>query len=68
MVEEGWIIDSWNNYTHQVKWLNYPLMTAQEYDMSGIWGGFGAFDTSQTSIQFYPWGEDKGTYEEYQVD
>lgn len=63
-VEEGWILDSWNNYTHQVKWLNYPAMTAQEYDMSGTWNGFGAFHTSQTAIQFNPWrGTEKGSYQ-----
>ena len=54
LVDEGWLLSSWSNYTHQVKWLNYPAMTAQAFDMSGIWGGFGAFDTAQSAIQFYP--------------
>ena len=63
-VEEGWLLDSWVNYTHQVKWLNYPAMTAQEYDRSGIWNGFGAFHTAQTAIQFYPASEtEKGSYQ-----
>ena len=63
-VEEGWLLDSWSNYTHQVKWLNYPAMTAQEYDRSGIWNGFGAFHTAQTAIQFYPASEaEKGSYQ-----
>ena len=63
-VEEGWLLDSWVNYTHQVKWLNYPAMTAQEYDRSGIWNGFGAFHTAQNAIQFYPASEaEKGSYQ-----
>ena len=63
-VEEGWLLDSWSNYTHQVKWLNYPAMTAQEYDRSGIWNGFGAFHTAQNAIQFYPASEaEKGSYQ-----
>ena len=64
MVEEGWLLSSWNNYTHQVSWLNYPAMTAQEYDMSGMLNGFGAFETSQSAIQFRP-REEKGTYQEH---
>ena len=64
MVEEGWLLSSWSNYTHQVSWLNYPAMTAQEYDMSGMLNGFGAFETSQSAIQFRP-REEKGTYQEH---
>lgn len=63
-VEEGWIIDSWSNYTHQIRLLNYPAMTAQEFDMSGLWRG--AFETAQTAIQFNPWdGTEKGSYQEW---
>ena len=54
VVNEGWIFDSWNNYTHQITPVVYPLMTAEEYEKSGIWGGFGGFDTSQTAVQFFP--------------
>ena len=39
-------------------------MTAQEYDRSGIWNGFGSFHTAQTAIQFYPASEtEKGSYQ-----
>ena len=51
-VEEGWLLDSWINYTHQTGWLNYPAVTAWEYDRSGLRGG--AFGTVRSAIQFYP--------------
>ena len=54
LVEEGWLLNSWSNYTHQVRWLNYPAMTAMEFDMSGIWGSECTFDTAQSAIQFLP--------------
>lgn len=53
-VEDGWILDSLMDYTHQVGFWNYPLMTAEEYEKQGIWNGMGNFHTSQTAIQFYP--------------
>lgn len=59
MVEKGWIIDSWNNYTHQISWFNYPLITAQEHDRKGYWNGARGFSQSQTAIQFYPWDEEE---------
>ena len=63
-VEEGWLIDSWCNYTHQVGWLNYPAMTAQEFDQSGAFSG-ATFRTSQTAIQFDPLSDsEKGSYRE----
>ena len=52
MVEGGWILNSWSNYTHQVEWWNYPLMTARQYAMSGTLFG-GAFDTVQSAIQLF---------------
>lgn len=55
MLDEGWILDSWMNYTHQVGFWNYPLMTAEEHEKQGIWNGMGNFYTSQTAIQFYPY-------------
>ena len=59
LVEEGWILNSWSNYTHQVKWWNYPLMTAQQYSMSGILYG-GAFETAQSAIQLFDlWDEER---------
>lgn len=53
----GSLLDSWMNYTHQSSYLNYPLMTAQQYSLSGMWGG-GIFDTAQTAVQFVP-GEER---------
>ncbi|OUQ81085.1 hypothetical protein [Flavonifractor sp. An100] len=52
LVEEGWIIDSWSNYTHQVKWWNYPLMTAMQYSQAGMLYG-GDFETAQSAIQLF---------------
>ncbi|MGI5962844.1 MAG: hypothetical protein ACOX7N_03895 [Lawsonibacter sp.] len=57
MVEEGWIINSWSNYTHQTGWWNYPLMTAKQYSASGILFG-GKFETIQSAIQLFDlWDE-----------
>ena len=43
---------------------HFSAMTAQEYDRSGIWNGFGAFHTAQNAIQFYPASEaEKGSYQ-----
>ncbi|MGE4277895.1 MAG: hypothetical protein AB7E30_12080 [Lawsonibacter sp.] len=53
----GSLLDSWVNYTHQTGYLNYPLMTAKQYAMSGMWGG-GAFDTVQSAIQMIPGAEE----------
>ncbi len=52
-----YLLDGWINYTHQTRFLNYPLMTAQEYALSGMWGG-GAFETAQAAIQFITGGEE----------
>ncbi|MEA4933818.1 MAG: hypothetical protein VB071_09650 [Lawsonibacter sp.] len=52
-----YLLDGWINYTHQTRFLNYPLMTAQQYSLSGMWGG-GAFDTAQAAIQFIPGAEE----------
>ena len=54
-VEDGWILDSWMNYTHQINFWNYPLMTAEEHEKRGIWNGMGGFKTSQAAIQFFPY-------------
>lgn len=52
-LDEGWILDSWMNYTHQVKFWNYPLMTAEEHEMQGLRNGRGPFRTSTTALQFF---------------
>lgn len=62
-LDDGWILDSWMNYTHQVGFWNYPLMTAEEHEKRGIWNGMGGFQTSQTAIQFFPYPTNKETEE-----
>jgi hypothetical protein len=52
VLDEGWLFDSWSNYTHQTDFWVYPLMTAEEYEKSGIWNGHGGFHTSQSAVQF----------------
>lgn len=54
VVSEGWIFDSWNNYTHQTDIWVYPMMSAEEYEKSGIWNGQGGFYTTQNAVQFFP--------------
>lgn len=53
-LEDGWIIDSWFNYTHQRSWLQYPAMTALDKRMTSSWNEDGAFITVQDALQFYP--------------
>ena len=53
-LDDGWLFDSWSNYTHQVDLWVYPMMTAEEYEKSGIWNGHGGFHTSQNAVQFRP--------------
>ena len=52
-VEEGWIANSWFNYTHQMHFLQYPVKTAMETRMDGGWNDVGAFKTIQDAFQFY---------------
>ncbi len=49
--EDSKILKSWMNYTHQVGFWNYPLMTAEEYEKLGIWRS-GSFQTAQASINW----------------
>ena len=51
---EGFIVDSWINYTHQQSALQYPAMTASEKRMTSSWNDAGAFFTVQDALQFYP--------------
>lgn len=53
-LQDGWIIDSWVNYTHQQTWMQYPAMTAMQKRMTNTWGEAGAFRTVQDALQFYP--------------
>lgn len=50
---DGWIVDSWVNYTHQVRLLQYPVSTAAEHRMRGAWLYEGAFRTVQDALQFF---------------
>lgn len=53
-VQDGYIINSWINYTHQRTALQYPAMTAMEHRMSGAWDLDSPFSTVQDALQFYP--------------
>ena len=57
-LQDGWMINSWINYTHQRSWFLYPAMTAQEYRKSGSWDLDGSFILIQDALQFFPDGED----------
>lgn len=57
-LQDGWMINSWINYTHQRSWFLYPAMTAQEYRKSGSWDFDGSFILIQDALQFFPDGED----------
>lgn len=52
--QDGYIISSWFNYTHQRSWLQYPAVTAMEKRMTNGWNDAGAFRTVQDALQFYP--------------
>ena len=56
-VKDGYLIDSWFNYTHQRSWMQYPVMTAMEKRMTNIWNDAGAFKTIQDALQFLPTDE-----------
>ena len=53
-VQDGWIIDSWFNYTHQKRWFQSPAVSAMENRMQNSWNRAGAFKTVQDALQFYP--------------
>ena len=53
-VQDGYIINSWIDYTHQKSFLQYPAMTAAERQMSGFPSDSAAFVTIQDALQFNP--------------
>jgi len=54
VTQEGWIVDSWINYTHQTGWFQYPALTAKEKHLvSGVWDT-PVFKTVQDALQFFP--------------
>ena len=56
--QDGYIISSWINYTHQGSWFQYPAVTAMEKRMAGGGNHAGVFRTVQDALQFYPTEED----------
>ena len=53
-MQDGCIIDSWCNYTHQMGWFQYPVRTAMEMRMINGWNHAGVFFTEQDALQFFP--------------
>ena len=53
-MEDGMIVDSWINYTHQGTLIQYPAMTAMEKRMLVSWNDAWPFITVQDALQFYP--------------
>ncbi len=56
-VQDGYIMSSWFNYTHQRSWLQYPAMTAMENRMTNGQNNAGGFKTIPDALQFYPTNE-----------
>lgn len=52
--QDGYIISSWIDYTHQRSFLQYPAMTAAERQMSGFPSDSAVFVTVQDALQFRP--------------
>ena len=53
-LQDGYLISSWFNYTHQRTTLQYPARSAMETRMINGWNDAGAFITMQYAIQFRP--------------
>ncbi len=51
-IEDGWLVDSWINYTHQQTPFQFPVRTAAETRMSNNLNDYGAFRTIQDALQF----------------
>ncbi|MCH5353182.1 MAG: hypothetical protein J1E06_06925 [Acutalibacter sp.] len=51
--QNGYIITSWMNYTHQKSWMQYPAVTAMETRMANNRNDAGIFQTVQNAFQFY---------------
>ena len=50
-MEEGWLVNSWMNYTHQLSAVQYPIQSAAEHEKSGAWDNY-KFLTIQDALQF----------------
>lgn len=53
-LQDGSVVSSWLNYTHQTSWLQYPAVTAVESRMNNTWSMGGVFKTMQSALQFFP--------------
>ena len=53
-MQDGAIVDSWINYTHQQTWAQYPARTAKQHRMTVGLNVTGAFKTVQDALQFHP--------------
>ena len=51
---DGYIVDAWINYTHQMTWWQYPVRSAMETRMVNARNDTGTFLTIQDALQFYP--------------
>ena len=51
---EEWMMDSWINYVHQQRMLQYPAMTALDYCKVRSWGSNSVFRLLQDALQFWP--------------
>lgn len=52
--QEGWLVDAWINYTHQISWLQFPAITAKEKHLITGVSDTHAFITVQDALQFSP--------------
>lgn len=53
-IQDGVILDSWVNYTHQNSWLQYPVLTATEKRIQNSFAQMEPFKTVHDALQFYP--------------
>lgn len=52
-IEDGYMLNAWFNYTHQVGYFQYPVKTAEAYVKEGMHMTDYPFRTAQSAIQFY---------------
>lgn len=52
-IQEGYMVNSWVNYTHQRGRLQYPVLTASEKQKLSGFNGFYPFITVQSALQFF---------------
>ncbi len=62
-LEDGWIFDSWMDYTHQLTPFQLPARTALDKATQGSWNRDGAFLTVQTAFHFDPGSDAPGEIE-----